>query len=437
MFHSVRSLLALTALLLATPAFVFAQVPGAPVLQVSASGQTVSASWTAVPGATGYRVEAGIAPSIMLAGYEIGPLTSFSLQAPQGTYYLRVLARNASGAGAPSNVVGVTVHSSQGPPPPPTGLSASVNGSSVTFSAQLPNVPLTGLLLVAGASPGAAQAVLPLSVAAQNTVPNVPPGVYYGRLVAVSPGGQSAPSNEVQIVVSAVTCTPPAAPVVSTQVNGLGVLISWGAVPGAVGYRLTASATPGGAPFLAQNLSAATTAISNPSVPPGTYYVTVSTANACGLQSTSAEQTLTVTPPAPGTERRTPNPPPGQQLPLPNREAVAQEIARAYPGDLRNSCTTAGGNNAWLFRLVQRLRTEDTRWGLNWKRGRIGDMSQDIVTYNWGSEADEGTRQIYVVDVIVGHCGSNPGAFWLNQTGVGGADAIWTLQPYTQAGFPR
>jgi hypothetical protein len=46
-----------------------------------------------------------------------------------------------------------------------------------------------------------------------------------------------------------------------------------------------------------------------------------------------------------------------------------------------------------------------------------------------GLGTDESTRQIYVLDVIVGHCGGNPGAFWLNQTGVGGADARWTLSP--------
>ena len=82
---------------------VLVQVPAAPVLQASATGQTVSASWTAVPGATSYRVEAGVTPSLMLAGYEIGPLTSFSIQAPQGSYYLRVLARNGNGVSAPSN----------------------------------------------------------------------------------------------------------------------------------------------------------------------------------------------------------------------------------------------------------------------------------------------------------------------------------------------
>ena len=111
MLRSIRSLCVLTALALATPTLVLAQVPASPVLQASTTGQTVSASWTAVPGATSYRVEAGVTPSLMLAGYEIGPLTSFSIQAPQGSYYLRVLARNGNGVSAPSNVVGIVVQS--------------------------------------------------------------------------------------------------------------------------------------------------------------------------------------------------------------------------------------------------------------------------------------------------------------------------------------
>ena len=93
-----------------------------------------------------------------------------------------------------------------------------------------------------------------------------------------------------------------------------------------------------------------------------------------------------------------------------------REMARLYPGELRASC----GNNAWLFRLVHRLRQEDTRWGLNWKRSRVGDMSQDAITYNYGPEADEGTRFVHVVDVIGGHCGGNPGGAWIDQT------ILWT-----------
>jgi hypothetical protein len=66
MLRSIRSLCVLTALALATPTLVLAQVPASPVLQASTTGQTVSASWTAVPGATSYRVEAGVTPSLML-----------------------------------------------------------------------------------------------------------------------------------------------------------------------------------------------------------------------------------------------------------------------------------------------------------------------------------------------------------------------------------
>ncbi|MFN7979413.1 MAG: hypothetical protein U0P30_14855 [Vicinamibacterales bacterium] len=414
-----------------------AQVPGAPTLTASASGQTVSASWTPVAGATGYRVEAGVTPVQALAGYEVGPLTSFTLpNVPQGTYYLRVFARNASGLGAPSNVVGVVVSTAAAPPAAPTGLVASVSGNTVTLTAQLPAGPLTGLLLVAGVAPGAAQAAIPLAVTGTNVIPNVPPGIYYGRLVALNAGGPSQPSNEVQIVVTQAPCAPIAPVTVTPQVNGQAVVLSWNAVPGAVGYRLDVAATPGGAAQLSQPLPASQTGVANPLVPAGTYYVRVVSANACGQTATSAEVAVTVAgPPAGG--NRTPNPPPGQRLPLPNRAAVITQMAQQYRADLNNSCVANGGNNTWLFRVVQRLRQEDTRWGLNWKRGRVGDMSQDILTYNFGSEADEGTRNIYVLDIIAGHCGSSPSDAWIDVTGVGGADAIWTLQPYTAAGFPR
>lgn len=414
-----------------------AQVPTAPTLTASASGQTVTASWTAVPGATAYRVEAGISPALMLAGYEVGPLTSFTLpNVPQGTYYLRVLGRNASGLGTPSNVVGVTVTTSQAPPGAPTNLVATVSGNNVTLVAQLPAGPLTGLLLIGGVTPGATQAAIPMNVATSNVLPNVPPGTYYGRLVALNAGGAGPPSNEVQIVVTQAPCAPIATPSLSAQVNGQAVSLSWGAVPGAVAYRLDAAATPGGAAQMSQPMPPSQTSFSVPFVPAGTYYARLVATNACGQVATSADVTVTVNGPAPG-GNRTPDPAPGQRLPLPDRASVVSQMAQQYRADLNNSCVTNGGNNTWLFRVVQRLREEDTRWGLNWKRGRVGDMSQDILTYNYGIGADEGTHNIYVIDIIGGHCGTNPSASWNDVTGAGGADAIWTLQPYTAAGFPR
>lgn len=413
--------------------------PAAPVLQVQVlGGQTVVASWAAVPGATGYRAEAGISPTQMLAGYELGALTSFAINAPQGIYYLRVFARNAQGLSAASNVVGVTVSSTVVPPAPPTGLVASSSGTTVNLSVGLPAGPLTGLVLAAGAAPGQTQAVIPMPLASQTTLSNVPPGTYYARMHAVGPGGPSGASNEVQIVVAPAACLAPTGPSVLTSANGSTVNISWSAVTGAAGYQLHASGTPGGSPMLSQAIPASTTAVSYPGVAAGTYYVRVVAVNPCGASASSADATVVVTPPVEGA--RTPNPPspsPPNYLPLPNRWAVVQEMARLYPNDLRNSCVEHGGNNIWLFRLVQRLRQEDTRWGLNWKRARVGDLSQDIITYNFGNQADEGTLNVHAVDVIGNHCGSSPGAAWIDQTVLWSTGAKWTLEPYRAAGFPR
>ena len=422
----------------ATPLSASAQ-PAAPVLQAQVSGQTVTAAWTAVPGATSYRAEAGVLPGLMLAGYELGPLTTFSINAPQGTYYVRVRARNAQGTSAPSNEVALTVSSSQGPPSPPSNLTATVSGTTVTLSVGVPP-GATGLLFAAGLAPGQTAGVLPVPVASQGSVPNVPPGTYYARMHAVGPGGTSGPSNEVQIVVSAGGCITPALPVVQAQVSGSTVGISWSAVPGAVGYQLSVSTAPGGAPAYSQAFPASQTSISQGGVPPGTYYARVLAANACGAQATSADAVIVVVNTGGTSGPRTPNPPapsPPNYLPLPNRSAVVAEIARLYPNELRNSCREHGGNNTWLYRLVERLRREDTRWGLNWKRANVGDMSQDVVTYNFGAQSDEGTLQVHVVDVIGGHCGGNPSGAWINQTVLWSTGAKWTLQPYLQAGFPQ
>jgi hypothetical protein len=419
---------------LATAGVASAQ-PAPPALQVQViGGQTVVASWTAVPGATSYRVEAGVTPTQVLAGHELGGLTSFAINAPQGTYYLRVFARNAQGLSAPSNVVGVNVSSTLAPPAAPTGLIASSSGTTVNFSVGLPAGPLTGLVLAAGTVPGQTAGVIPMPLASQSALTNVPPGTYFARMHALGPGGPSPASNEVQITVAPSACQAPGGPSVQTQVTGNTVNIAWSAVPGAAGYQVLASGTPGGSPIASQNVAAPTTAVSYPGVAAGVYYVRVVAVNPCGAAASSADATVVVNPPVEGA--RTPNPPapsPPNYIPLPNRSAVVAEMARLYPNDLRNSC----GNNTWLFRLVQRLRQEDTRWGLNWKRANVGDMSQDVVTYNFGSQADEGTRQVHVVDVIGGHCGGNPGWAWIDQTVLWSTGAMWTLQPYTAAGFPR
>jgi hypothetical protein len=127
---------------------------------------------------------------------------------------------------------------------------------------------------------------------------------------------------------------------------------------------------------------------------------------------------------------RTPDPGPGQRLPLPSYGAsVVQQVAAARPDLLRNSCQEHGGSWAFMDLVVDTLRTYDTRWGYNWKRGNVGDPSMDVIDYNFGPGRDEGTTNVYIIDIIGGHCGSNPSPSWNDVTGAtaaGGSIGRWT-----------
>ncbi len=221
------------------------------------------------------------------------------------------------------------------------------------------------------------------------------------------------------------------------SVSGSTVSFAWASVPGAAGYRLEVASGPSGPVLVSQTFGAGTTAASYPNAPAGTFYARIVSGSPCGALSPSAVTTFSVAGTPTGGGPRTPDPPPGQRLPLPNMSAVVEAVARAYPADLRNSCRDTGGNNVWLFRVVEALRRYDTRWGLNWKRGNVGDMSQDVVNYNFAAGADEGTTNVYIIDVIGGHCGGNPDAAWVDNTEAtrrGGTIGRWTLQPYIAAG---
>ena len=83
--------------------------PGAPTSLTSTGTGAVNLRWTAPTGAapTGYLIEAGTAPGRSdLGALQVGDVTSFTAAAPPpGTYYVRVRAVNARGAGQASNEV--------------------------------------------------------------------------------------------------------------------------------------------------------------------------------------------------------------------------------------------------------------------------------------------------------------------------------------------
>jgi hypothetical protein len=127
------------------------------------------------------------------------------------------------------------------------------------------------------------------------------------------------------------------------------------------------------------------------------------------------------------TGKRTPNPPDGVRLPAPNMVHVVVGVANQYPHFLFNSCQDHGGNWDFMDTVLDQLRVEDTRWGYGWKRGVVGDPLLDIVSYNWSSSPDEGTRNIYTIDILLGHCGSSPTPTWINTQPDGGPGlSAWT-----------
>jgi hypothetical protein len=89
--------------------------PAAPTGVVAAkNGTIVTLNWTPPAGnatVSTYVIEAGNAPGTNNVGTFVAPGTAatFQREAPAGTYYARVFARNACGTSAASNEIVVTV----------------------------------------------------------------------------------------------------------------------------------------------------------------------------------------------------------------------------------------------------------------------------------------------------------------------------------------
>ena len=116
--------------------------------------------------------------------------------------------------------------------------------------------------------------------------------------------------------------------------------------------------------------------------------------------------------------RRTADPPAGQRIPLPDVRAFTQQAASARPDLLAQSCP-AGlkyQNNPWLDYMVDQLRTLDTRWGYNGKPTRTAAdnggqpviAAGDEVAFHFGSGPDQNSPDVYLIDLLEGHCGATP-----------------------------
>jgi len=136
-------------------------------------------------------------------------------------------------------------------------------------------------------------------------------------------------------------------------------------------------------------------------------------------KATPAEITATRT-------KRAADPAPGSQLSLPDHFYVVAMVAAQHPEALARSCPEQGGSWEFLDRALEALHAEDSRWGYTRKPAAPGGVSTDVVVYNYGAGPDEGTTNVYEVDILSGQCGSDARPTWNVVSASGGQRPSWT-----------
>lgn len=278
-------------------------LPGPPAhFTISTFRTSATLSWT--PSAVGqpassYIIEAGSAPGLANLARLVttGPVTSFVVPfVPPGTYFVRVRGRNQIGQGAASQDVSIVM----GPrgqclalPAAPVLLTPVVTGNTVTVSW---NAAPTGgraesYIIAAGSAPGQANlALFDTGSSGTSFAASAPSGVYYVRIAANNPCGQSPPSNEVSFTLGPQL---PGAPsgLHASVAPDRPVTLTWTA-PASGGAPTAYLVLAGNAPGLS-NLavistgSAATTFTAV--APPGVYHVRVRALNGAGPGLSSNE----------------------------------------------------------------------------------------------------------------------------------------------------
>ena len=256
-------------------------------------GNTLTLRFTppaAGPAATGFLVEGGINPGETLASIPTGSTAPiYTLQAPDGAFYVRTRTVTAAGTSGPSNEIRVFINQPAAPSAP-ANLLATVNGSSVALAWRNTNaggVATSMVLDVTGSFNGS----LPIATGESASFDGVPSGTYTLALRAANSAGSSDASNAVTISLPG-TCS--GAPLTPTNFvvikSGNGLRLFWDPAatgPAPTGFVITVTGAFNGAvPLPARTISA--------TVGPGTYNLAVLATNACGASDPTTVQRVTV-----------------------------------------------------------------------------------------------------------------------------------------------
>ncbi len=274
-----------------------ADVPTPPTdLSGLAAGNDVSFSWSAPASlVSSYLLAAGSAPGQSDIGtFDLNSRAPrFFGSAPNGTYFVRVHARNAFGIGQASNEFRLVVGppACTGAPPAPTGLQATVTGTTVSLTWE-PALAATAYVLQAGGAPGGSE-LAQLTLGAGTTFSTAAaPGVYYVRVRGANACGTGPASNEAVVRIGTTVPGPPGT--LTFGVNGHMVTLAWttpttGGAP--TGYVLEAGSRPGLADIVTMPVTGLQ--LATPAAP-GRYYVRVRAVNTAGQGPPSNEVRIDV-----------------------------------------------------------------------------------------------------------------------------------------------
>jgi len=270
----------------------YVAAPAAPTGLTATPGvNSVSLSWNAVSGATGYEVLRGTNTGVYNVTNPVPSNTNYDTAVVGGiTYFYVVEATNSSGASTNSQEVQVTP--TIAPPAMPTGLTAIGTNGAVNLSWN--------------AATGAASYNVKrsLSRSGEVTITNVATTTYSDAAVnngtpyfyevsSTNSAGESANSSEV----TATPNVPPAAPTGVTAIAGSNqVSLSWTGSAGAASYNIKRSTTSGsGYATIGTTTNPTVTYLDTTAVKFTPYFYVVSAVNSYGESANSSPE-ATATP---------------------------------------------------------------------------------------------------------------------------------------------
>jgi hypothetical protein len=122
-----------------------------------------------------------------------------------------------------------------------------------------------------------------------------------------------------------------------------------------------------------------------------------------------------------------PPPPPPPPPSLPDVRAQIQQWTNERPDLFARQCEAGVKyvNSPWQDFIVDRLRQIDPRWGYNGKPTRTAAdngglpvvAAGDELAYYYGNGTAQGSVEVYLVDILLGHCGPSPALTWRVFTG--------------------